>query len=161
MTIHDELTIEGNAPLSFYIETYGCQMNVSDSEIVTSVLKKSGYRKSTDIHEADIVLLNTCSVRENAETKIHERLIHFKNLKVKRKNLVVGILGCMAERLRKKLIEEEKLVNLVVGPDEYRNLGGLIESTFEEENVIAVRLSRVETYEDIEPDREDNVLAWL
>ena len=144
-----------------YIETYGCQMNLNDTEIVSSILSGAGYEITDNIEKAGLILLNTCSVRDNAEKKIREKLIHLKQYKKKNGKLMVGILGCMAERLRDKLLEEEDLVSLVVGPDEYRNIPGLISRAREGENGIAVRLSRVETYDDIEPLRTEGISAWL
>ncbi len=144
-----------------YIETYGCQMNVADTEIVLGILKSNGYNIAADAHEADVVLLNTCSVRENAEQRIYGRLGSFKNIKDKKPGLVVGILGCMAERLRKDLIEEKKIIDMVVGPDEYRRLPELLDIAFSGEKGIGVRLSRTETYDDIVPYREDGLQAWI
>jgi tRNA-2-methylthio-N6-dimethylallyladenosine synthase len=144
-----------------YIETYGCQMNLNDTEIVASILNKSGYIITDDAVTADIIFLNTCSVRDNAEHKIRERLKHLRKNKKDNKELVVGILGCMAERLREKLIEEQEIVDLVVGPDEYRKVPQLIEKAYKGEKGIAVKLSRVETYDDIEPLRTDGLSAWV
>ncbi len=144
-----------------YIETYGCQMNVADTEIVLGVLKKQGYVSSDNAENADVILLNTCSIRENAEQRIYGRLGNFKNLKTRRPEVVVGILGCMAERLRKDLIEEKKIVDLVVGPDEYRRLPEYIDVAFNGDKGIGVKLSRTETYDDIEPHREDGLAAWI
>ena len=144
-----------------YIETYGCQMNVADTEIVLGVLKKQGYVSSDNAENADVILLNTCSIRENAEQRIYGRLGNFKNLKTRRPEVVVGILGCMAERLRKDLIEEKKIVDLVVGPDEYRRLPEYIDIAFNGDKGIGVKLSRTETYDDIEPHREDGLAAWI
>ncbi len=144
-----------------YIETYGCQMNVADTEIVLGILKSNGYNVAADAYDADVVLLNTCSVRENAEQRIYGRLGSFKNIKDKKPGLVVGILGCMAERLRKDLIEEKKIVDMVVGPDEYRRLPELLDIAFNGEKGIGVRLSRTETYDDITPYREDGLQAWI
>lgn len=145
-----------------YIETYGCQMNYSDTEIVLSVLSKSGYNETNDINNADAILLNTCSIRENAEKKIFYRLDALKYFKRRNPNLVVGILGCMAERLRKDLIENKKIVDIIVGPDEYRKVPELIDKVFETgEKGIAVKLSKVETYDDIVPVRREGVSAWI
>lgn len=144
-----------------YIETYGCQMNVADTEIVLGVLKKQGYVSSDSAENADVILLNTCSIRENAEQRIYGRLGNFKTLKTRRPEVVVGILGCMAERLRKDLIEEKKIVDLVVGPDEYRRLPEYIDVAFNGDKGIGVKLSRTETYDDIEPHREDGLSAWI
>ncbi|HEX2788339.1 MAG TPA: tRNA (N6-isopentenyl adenosine(37)-C2)-methylthiotransferase MiaB [Ignavibacteria bacterium] len=145
-----------------YIETYGCQMNYSDTEIVLSVLSKFGYNETTDIHNSDVILLNTCSIRENAETKIFNRLEALKMFKKKNPNMVVGILGCMAERMRKELLENEPIVDLIVGPDEYRKVPHLIDNALETgEKGIAVKLSKVETYDDIVPIRRDGISAWI
>jgi len=136
-----------------YIESYGCQMNFADSEVVTSILMTNGYSTTDNIKDADTILLNTCAIRENAETKIRHRLRGFHALKSKNPLLNIGILGCMAERLKTKLIEEEKIVDLVAGPDAYRDLPNLLEQLSTEDKAINVFLSREETYGDIEPVR--------
>ncbi|MDQ3018951.1 MAG: tRNA (N6-isopentenyl adenosine(37)-C2)-methylthiotransferase MiaB [Bacteroidota bacterium] len=145
-----------------YIETYGCQMNYSDTEIVLSVMSDSGYNETTDINNSDVILLNTCSIRENAEHKIFKRLDDLKKYKKINPTLVVGILGCMAERLRKDLVERRKIVDVIIGPDEYRRVPQLIDNVIETgEKGIAVKLSRVETYDDITPLRREGVTAWI
>lgn len=146
-----------------YIETYGCQMNVADTEVVLSVLHKSGYTPTTVLDEADLAFMNTCSIRENAEEKVWNRLDHWKSMKRKRPEMVVGVLGCMAEHLRKDLLTNaENVVDLVVGPDEYRKLPTLIDSTIASgENGIAVKLSRTETYDDIMPYRNEGISAFI
>lgn len=145
-----------------YFETYGCQMNFSDSEIVLGVLDRYGYSESSVIGDSDVILLNTCSIRDNAERKIYKRLDELKFLKKRNPNLVIGILGCMAERLRNDLLERRKIVDIIVGPDEYRKVPELIENAIEKgEKGIAVKLSRVETYDDITPVRKEGVSAWL
>ena len=146
---------------SIYIETYGCQMNLADTEIVLGILKDSGFEVTNEIGRADVVLLNTCSVRDNAEQRIYGRLGNISNLKNINPNLVVGILGCMAERLRKDLVEEKKIVDLVVGPDEYRHLPEYINIAFNGNKGIGIKLSRTETYDDIIPFREDGLHAWI
>lgn len=138
-----------------YIESYGCQMNFSDSEVVASILTEEGYTTTRNIDEADIVLINTCSIRENAESRVRNRLTEFKGKKEKNPEFVVGILGCMAERLKKNLLEEEKLVDLVAGPDAYRDLPNLIEEVGSGQKAVNVLLSRDETYADISPVRMD------
>ena len=148
-------------PKKVYIETYGCQMNLADSEVVGGILSREGYAFTREISDADVILVNTCAVRDNAEQRIYGRLGHLVRFKRARPGLVVGILGCMAERLRTKLVEENKLVDLVVGPDEYRKLPYLVEQASAGEKGIAVRLSRVENYEDIVPLRTEGVSAWL
>ncbi len=144
-----------------YIETYGCQMNLSDSEIVSSVLDSAGYGMTNDPSQADVILLNTCSVRENAEQTIHKRLVHLKHYKKMNNKLVVGVLGCMAERLQLQLIENKEIVSIVVGPDQYRSLPQLISDAKSGFKGIAVELSKVETYDDITPLRTEGVSAWI
>ncbi|MEO8209111.1 MAG: tRNA (N6-isopentenyl adenosine(37)-C2)-methylthiotransferase MiaB [bacterium] len=145
-----------------YIETYGCQMNYSDTEIVLSIMSDSGYNETTDINKSDVILLNTCSIRENAEHKIYKRLDDLKKYKKINPNLVVGILGCMAERLRKDLVDRRKIVDVIIGPDEYRKVSQLIDNVIVTgEKGIAVKLSRVETYDDITPLRREGVTAWI
>jgi tRNA-2-methylthio-N6-dimethylallyladenosine synthase len=146
---------------SIYIETYGCQMNLADTEIVLGILQDHGYVVTKEIGKADVVLLNTCSVRDNAEQRIYGRLGNISNLKNVNPNLVVGILGCMAERLRKDLVEDKKIVDLVVGPDEYRRLPEYINIAFNGDKGIGIKLSRTETYDDIIPFREDGLQAWI
>ncbi|RMG82895.1 MAG: tRNA (N6-isopentenyl adenosine(37)-C2)-methylthiotransferase MiaB [Bacteroidetes bacterium] len=146
-----------------YIESYGCQMNFSDSEIVASILQEKGY-KTTDIQEdADLILLNTCSIREKAEQTVRNRLKTFKNQKQQKPDLIIGILGCMAERMKKDLLEEEKLVDIVVGPDAYRDLPNLIEEVSDGRKAVNVLLSREETYADINPVRlsSNGVTAFI
>jgi tRNA-2-methylthio-N6-dimethylallyladenosine synthase len=138
-----------------YLESYGCQMNFSDSEVVASILSKEGYETVSHSTDADVVLLNTCSIRDNAEQRVRTRLKQFKNAKKERPNLVVGVLGCMAERLKKKLLDQEKLVDLVAGPDAYRDLPGLINEVEGGQKAVNVLLSREETYADISPVRLD------
>ena len=146
---------------SIYIETYGCQMNIADTELVLGILKNNGYEVTKEATKADVILLNTCSIRENAEQRIYGRLGNFKTMKNSKPELIVGVLGCMAERLRKDLIEEKKIVDLVVGPDEYRRLPEFLDTAFSGEKGIGVKLSRTETYDDIIPYREDGLQAWI
>lgn len=138
-----------------YVESYGCQMNFSDSEVVASIMTNEGYITTRNIEEADVVLINTCSIRENAETRVRNRLTEFKKRKSDQPELVVGILGCMAERLKKSLLEEEQLVDLVAGPDAYRDLPNLVEEVGSGQRAVNVLLSREETYADISPVRMD------
>jgi len=138
-----------------YIETYGCQMNIADSEVVVSVLQDKGYSVIEDINNADIILINTCSIRENAEQRVWGRLDVFKQIKKKNPAVKVGIIGCMAERLKEKLLEEEKIVDLVVGPDAYRELPSLLEEVDSGQKAVNVILSKEETYADINPVRLD------
>ncbi|HAW08552.1 MAG TPA: tRNA (N6-isopentenyl adenosine(37)-C2)-methylthiotransferase MiaB [Bacteroidetes bacterium] len=148
--------------INVYIETYGCQMNTYDSEIIGGILTDDGnYEIINSPDSADVILLNTCSVRENAENTIYKRLMHLKHYRKSNRDIAVGIIGCMAERLRKDVFEKSDLVKIVMGPDEYRKAPELIRSSLEGNNGIAVKLSRVETYEYIEPLRTEGVSAWL
>jgi len=140
----------------FYIESYGCAMNFADSEVVASILAKNGFGSTRNIEVADLILLNTCSIREKAEQTVRKRLTEFRKLKTQNPGLLVGVLGCMAERLKSKLLEEEKLVDLVVGPDAYRTLPDLINDAGTGQKAVNVLLSRDETYADISPVRLDS-----
>ena len=140
----------------FYIESYGCQMNFSDSEIVASILGEAGFTATRNLEESDLILINTCSIREKAEETVRKRLRVFEIMKKKRPGTLVGVLGCMAERLKKQFLEEEKLVDLVVGPDAYRDLPNLIGGAEEGQRTVNVLLSREETYADISPVRLDS-----
>ncbi|MBV9961075.1 MAG: tRNA (N6-isopentenyl adenosine(37)-C2)-methylthiotransferase MiaB [Parafilimonas sp.] len=140
----------------FYIESYGCQMNFSDSEIVASILQTEGFGATRNYEEADLVLLNTCSIREKAEQTVRKRLTEFRKIKEAKPGMLVGVLGCMAERLKSKFLEEEKLVDIVVGPDAYRTLPVLIEEAETGQKSVNVLLSREETYADISPVRLDS-----
>ena len=137
----------------FYIESYGCQMNFSDSEIVASILSGEGFGPTRNLDQADLILLNTCSIREKAEQTVRKRLTEFRKLKKQRPSLLIGVLGCMAERLKSRLLEEEKLVDIVVGPDAYRSLPQLIVEADGGQKAVTVLLSREETYADISPVR--------
>jgi tRNA-2-methylthio-N6-dimethylallyladenosine synthase len=137
----------------FYIESYGCQMNFSDSEIVASILGEAGFRPTRNVEIADLILINTCSIREKAEETVRKRLKVFDVVKKRRPGTLVGVLGCMAERLKSRFLEEEKLVDMVVGPDAYRDLPGLVATATDGEKGVNVFLSREETYADISPLR--------
>lgn len=136
-----------------FLESYGCQMNYSDSEIVASILSKDGYSTTDKAEEADVILVNTCAIRDNAEQRVRQRLKDFKKLKKKNPDMLVGVLGCMAERLKTKFLEEEKIVDMVVGPDSYRDLPNLIGQAEDGHRAINVILSKEETYADITPVR--------
>ena len=136
-----------------YIESYGCAMNFSDSEIVASVMVDMGFETVGTYKEADVIFINTCSIRDNAEQRVRNRLREFGSIKKHKSGALIGVLGCMAERLKAKFLEEEKLVDLVVGPDAYRDLPGLINQVDEGERAVNVLLSREETYADISPLR--------
>ena len=161
----ESLTIDNHqTKRKMYIESYGCQMNFSDSEIVASILAKEGFSSTKKIEEAEIVLVNTCSIREKAEQTVRKRLEYYNSIKKsKNKNMIVGVLGCMAERLKKNLLEEEKLVDIVVGPDAYRDLPKLITEVEDGKKAINVILSLEETYADINPIRlnSNGVCAYV
>jgi tRNA-2-methylthio-N6-dimethylallyladenosine synthase len=139
-----------------YIETYGCQMNVADSEVVASILKESGYTLTETLNEAELILINTCSIRENAEQRVWNRLDAIRSVKRKKPGTVVGVIGCMAERLKESLLESDKLVDIVVGPDAYRELPGIVGEAESGHKGVNVLLSREETYADIAPVRMDH-----
>ncbi|WP_422083449.1 tRNA (N6-isopentenyl adenosine(37)-C2)-methylthiotransferase MiaB [Ulvibacterium sp.] len=149
------LTLEGNSgnTRKLYIESYGCQMNFSDSEIVASILSEQGFDTTHVLEDADLVLVNTCSIREKAETTVRKRLEKFNAVKKTKPHMKVGVLGCMAERLKDKLLEEEKIVDMVVGPDAYKDLPNLIQEIDEGRNAVNVILSKDETYGDVAPVR--------
>ncbi len=148
---------------NLYIESYGCQMNVADSEIVASIMKKNGYEIVNNYEDADVIFINTCSIREKAEQTIRTRLSQFKSIKRKKNKLIIGILGCMAERLKTKLLEEEKIVDLVAGPDSYRDLPKLIYQVEDGHKAVNTILSKEETYADINPIRlnSNGVTAFI
>ena len=137
----------------FYIESYGCAMNFADSEVVASILQEEGFGATSNIENADLILVNTCSIREKAEDRVRQRLTVFRSLKKNKPGLVIGVLGCMAERLKASFLEEEKLVDIVVGPDAYRSLPSLVEEAYGGQKGVNVQLSRDETYADIAPIR--------
>ena len=143
---------EQTAEKKLFIETYGCQMNVDDSEVVASIMQMDGYALCDSIEDADAILINTCSIRDNAEQKVLSRLQYFNSLRKKKKNLVIGILGCMAERVKEELLEKHH-VDLVVGPDAYLDLPNLIGAVEQGEKAINVDLSTTETYKNIIPKR--------
>jgi tRNA-2-methylthio-N6-dimethylallyladenosine synthase len=147
--------------LNFYIETYGCQMNMADTEIVLSLMCGAGFSRTNLITDADVVLINTCAVRDNAEQRIIGRLGDFHHYKKSNPNVIIGVLGCMAERVRIDLMESEDSIDIIVGPDEYRKLPALIDAAREGEKNIAVKLSRVEKYDDIVPLRIEGLSAWI
>src|SRR6187402_767033 len=159
----DSVNLPAVKTRKLYIESYGCQMNFSDSEIVASILQKEGFDTTSDIFTADVVFLNTCSIREKAEQTVRNRLNHINGLKKKKPEMMVGVLGCMAERLKTKLLEEEKIVDLVAGPDAYRDLPNLILQVDDGDKAVNTFLSREETYADISPVRlnSNGVTAFI
>ena len=159
---HDEarqgeaLLLEGNQNKNgkkLFLESYGCAMNFSDSEIVASILKDEGFSTTANFEEADVIFVNTCAVRDNAEQRVRKRLFDYNKAKKKNPDIIIGVLGCMAERLKTKLLEEEKLIDLVVGPDAYRDLPKLLKVAEDGQRAINVLLSKEETYADISPVR--------
>jgi len=149
-----------------YLETYGCQMNLADSEVVLGILGEYGFGLTENMAEADLILVNTCSVREHAEQRIYGRLGEFKSVKKEKPEIIIGVLGCMAERLREKLNTEKSKgvgdnIDMIIGPDEYRKLPTIINNAWHGEKGIAVQLSRVETYDDITPLRTNGISAWI
>ncbi len=151
------------ATKKLYIESYGCQMNFSDSEIVASILTKEGYGTTRNVEEADLVLLNTCSIRDKAEQTVRHRLTNFHKMKANKPDMKIGVLGCMAERLKSKLLDEEKLVDMVVGPDAYRDLPNLVKEIDSGRKAVNVILSKEETYGDVSPVRlgQNGVTAFV
>ena len=153
----DSLVVENstdkNNAKSVYIESYGCAMNFSDSEIVASILSENGYKTSDDLYSADLILVNTCSIREKAELTVRKRLEKFNKVRKSNSKVKVGVLGCMAERLKHKFLEEEKIVDMVVGPDAYKDLPNLLEEIDDGKSAVNVILSKDETYGDITPIR--------
>jgi len=147
------LETTNNGDRKVYIESYGCQMNFSDSEIVASILSKEGFNTTNSLEEADVVFVNTCSIREKAEQTVRQRLRSFQSAKKEKPEMIIGVLGCMAERLKSKFLEEEKLVDIVVGPDAYRDLPNLVQQVDEGKKAVNVILSKEETYADISPVR--------
>lgn len=150
------LAANGESGKKFYIESYGCQMNFSDSEIVASILHAEGFGLTNNYEEADLILLNTCAIRDNAEQRVRNRLKEFISVKKNKPDALIGMLGCMAERLKSDLLEQEKLVDIVCGPDAYRDLPKLVASADEGQKAVNVLLSREETYSDISPLRLDS-----
>ena len=142
-------------PRKLYIETYGCQMNVADSEVVVSILGDNGYTLTDNMENADLILVNTCSIRDNAEQRVWGRLDHFKHHKRQNPGTMIGIIGCMAERLKEQLLETDRMVDIVAGPDSYRDLPRLVDEAWEGQKAVNVLLSREETYADIDPVRSD------
>lgn len=136
-----------------YIESYGCQMNFADSEVVSSIMKDNGYDTTSDFETADVIFLNTCSIREKAELTVRRRLGQFNKVKKRNPDMTIGVLGCMAERLKEQLLEEEKIVDVVVGPDAYRDLPNLVQTAESGQKAVNTFLSREETYADISPVR--------
>ena len=148
--------------LRYMIETYGCQMNVYDSELVAKLLQNLGYSETTVIEDADAIFLNTCSVREKAEETVHNRLNNLHYLKRKKPSMIIGVLGCMAQNLKNDLLESKPFVDVILGPDSYRRIPEIIQSRMQEQNhLVDTRLSKFEVYEDLYPSRHDGINAWI
>ena len=155
------ITSQAQANRRVYIETYGCQMNVSDSELMSGILTQNGYEMVDRLEDADVVLLNTCAIRENAEEKVLNRLVHLHHRKRRQSDLVLGVCGCMAQHMKTKLIDAAPYVDFVLGPDAYRNLPMAINSVTTSDPFLGLKLDRDEDYADIAPIRKDGVRAWL
>ena len=149
-------------PKTYYIETYGCQMNVYDSELVSTMMHESGYKKTDDFESADAIFLNTCSIREKAEETVHNRLDNFQHLKRKNPSLLIGVLGCMAQNLKDELLEHKPYVDIILGPDSYRNIPKIIKDRAETKNhLVDTKLSKFEIYDDLFPSRSKGVNSWV
>ena len=147
---------------TYYIETYGCQMNVYDSELVSSMMIKSGYSKTDNLESADAIFLNTCSIREKAEETVHNRLDNFQHLKKKNPSLLIGVLGCMAQNLKNELLEQKPYVDIILGPDSYRNIPKIIKDRSREiTHLVDTRLSKFEIYDDLFPSRGEGINSWV
>jgi len=147
---------------SYYIETYGCQMNVADSELVSALLTREGFSETKDIHTADAIFVNTCAIREHAEDKVHSRLGYYHQIKRKNPKTIIGVLGCMAQNLKEDILESKPFVDIVLGPDSYRRLPEMIrERSNESSHLVDTKLSRFEVYDDMFPSRNKGINAWI
>ena len=155
--------LQSNSKIKSYaLETYGCQMNVADSELVDGILKDIGLKKTEDLNNADAIFVNTCAIRENAEKKIHSRLGNFYKLKQEKPHLIIGVLGCMAQNLKNDLLKNKPYVDIILGPDSYRNIPKLMSRHLvEKKSIVDTKLSKYEVYEDIFPNRGDTFNAWV
>ena len=147
---------------NYYIETYGCQMNVYDSELVENQLIKTGYKETNDIESADLIFLNTCAIREKAEDTVHNRLSSIAYLKKRNPNLIIGVLGCMAQNLKDDLLKDKPYVDVILGPDSYRRIPEIINNRNKKLNhIVDTKLSKFEIYNDLFPSRKEGVNAWI
>lgn len=147
---------------TYYIETYGCQMNVADSELVETILKREGYRPASKLDDADAIFVNTCSIREHAEAKVHSQLGRYNKIKQRKKNVIIGLLGCMAQSLKHDLLENRPYVDIVLGPDSYRKLPTLLNrNSINHSSQVDTKLSRYEVYDDLFPSRSEGINAWI
>ncbi|MBC8215035.1 MAG: tRNA (N6-isopentenyl adenosine(37)-C2)-methylthiotransferase MiaB [Candidatus Marinimicrobia bacterium] len=147
--------------VSYYIETYGCQMNVADSELIEGVLKEQGLILSHDINTADVIMVNTCAVRDHAEAKVHTRLGQFHKIKRQRPDVLIGVLGCMAQHLKNDLLENKPYVDIVLGPDSYRRLPEILRRKQEKKHIVDTKLSKYEVYDNLFPSRKEGINAWV
>ena len=146
----------------YFIETYGCQMNVADSELIEQMLIKEGYKNTANIKKADILMINTCSIRDHAEDKVHSQLGRYRKLKQKKPSLLIGVVGCMAQSLKHELLENKPYVDIILGPDSYRNLPKILNrSNLISKNIVDTKLSRFEVYDDLFPSRKEGINAWI
>ena len=146
----------------YHIETYGCQMNVADSELVEQILIKEGYENTMNVENADVLMINTCSIRDHAEDKVHSQLGRYRKLKKKKPNLLIGVLGCMAQSLKHELLENKPYVDIILGPDSYRRLPKILNrNNLNSENIVDTTLSRFEVYDDLFPSRKEGINAWI
>lgn len=157
----DSKNTNGQSVRNIFIETYGCQMNVSDSELMAGILTQAGHNTVVNIDDADVILLNTCAIRENAETKVINRLVHLNHRKRREKNLIIGVCGCMAQHLRDKLLKAAPYVDIVMGPDAYRNLPIALNAVANGDPFLGLQLDKSEDYADIAPIRKEGIRAWL
>ena len=158
---HHQIVSKNNNTRKYYIETYGCQMNVADSELVQSMLENLGYSVATDLSSANIIFINTCSIRDHAEKKVNSQLGRYRLIKEKRPDTIIGVLGCMAQSLKHDILENKPFVDLVIGPDSYRRLPEILKRKNYQKNVVDTQLSRFEVYEDLFPNRKDGINAWI
>jgi tRNA-2-methylthio-N6-dimethylallyladenosine synthase len=147
---------------SYHIETYGCQMNVADSEVISGLLSSEGYNETKDIHSADIIFVNTCAIREHAEDKVHSRLGFYNQIKQKNPDIIIGVLGCMAQNLKEDILESKPFVDIILGPDSYRRLPEMIQNRSKKiSHIVDTKLSRFEVYDNLFPSRNEGINAWI
>ena len=158
---HHQIVSKNNNTRKYYIETYGCQMNVADTELVQAMLENLGYSVATNLNSANIIFINTCAIRDHAEKKVNSQLGRYRLIKEKRPDTIIGVLGCMAQSLKHDILENKPYVDLVIGPDSYRRLPEILERKNSQKNVVDTKLSRFEVYEDLFPNRKDGINAWI
>ena len=147
---------------SYFIETYGCQMNVADTEVISGLLNNEGYSQTKDIHSANVIFVNTCAIREHAEDKVHSRLGFYNQIKQKKPDIIIGVLGCMAQNLKEDILESKPFVDIILGPDSYRRLPEMLNNRSKETNhLVDTKLSRFEVYDNLFPSRKEGINAWI